>query len=231
MKIKSFGCSFIYGSDLEDSEIEVIDPGIGYFPSKLTWPALLATRLGLDYECYAIPGQGNFKILCDIVSQGSLDDKSLMLINWTWIDRYDYLDDREQWNTLRPSENSELEKFYYRNLHSQYQDLLKSIYYINTAIDFLNEKNYPFVMSFMDNNLLTPINPDWHDPRCLEVIQTKISKHLTTFEGMNFLDWSQHCGFSISKTWHPLEEAHVGAADYMFGLVKHKLDKLTTNTL
>jgi hypothetical protein len=226
MKIKSFGCSFIYGSDLSDfADL----PGLEY--SSYTWPALIAARLGLDYECYASPGQGNFKILCDVISQASLTDPSVMIINWTWIDRFDYVDNQEQWSTLRPSEDSDLEKFYYRNLHSQYQDMLKSVYYINTAIDFLTEKNCPFIMTYMDNNLLTPVDPDWHDPRCLELIQKKISRYLKNFEGMNLIGWSQHYEFPISNLWHPLEQAHAAAADYMIDQVKQQFDKLATKAL
>jgi hypothetical protein len=222
MKIKSFGCSFIYGSDLSDFSN---NPEIDF--SNSVWPALIADRLNIDYECYALPGQGNFKILCDIISQTSLTDPALMIINWSWMDRFDYIDQQELWQTLRPSENTTVEKFYYRNLHSQYQDVLKSAYYVNSAIDILNEKCYPFVMSYMDYNLLTPIDPTWHDPRPIEVIQRRINKYLTHFNGMNFLDWSRGHGFSISEAWHPLEEAHAAAADYMFDQVKEQFDKLS----
>jgi hypothetical protein len=222
MKIKSFGCSFIYGSDLSDF---TNSPTIDF--SSSTWPALIADRLGADYECYALPGQGNFKILCDIIAESSLSDPAVIIVNWTWLDRFDYIDQQEHWHTLRPAEDTEIERFYYRTLHSQYQDMLKSAYYVNSAIDILNEKRYPFVMTYIDQNLLTPVDPNWHDPRPLEVIQRKISDCLTNFEGMNFLDWSKEQGFPISDTLHPLEEAHAAAADYMFDQVKEQFDKLS----
>ena len=59
MMLKSFGCSFIYGSDLSDD-------GKGFplaSPSKLSWPSLLAQSLNYTYECYARPGSGNLRIL------------------------------------------------------------------------------------------------------------------------------------------------------------------------
>ena len=220
MKLKSFGCSFIYGSDLED-QIDSDLPSAAY--SKMTWPALIAKKLNLEYECHALPGQGNFKILCDIVAQASLDDPSVFVINWTWIDRFDFVNDLEQWSTLRPSEQSDLSKVYYRDLHSQIRDMLTSVYAINTAVDFLNERGIPFAMSYMDYNILENIDPNWHDPRYLAVMQNKIKKYLVDFQGKNFLDWSRDQGFEISKKWHPLEDAHKSAADFMLPLIEKLL--------
>jgi hypothetical protein len=56
MKLKSFGCSFTYGSDLHDCDI----PQWG--ASRQTWPALLAKNHNLEYECHAHPGIGNLQI-------------------------------------------------------------------------------------------------------------------------------------------------------------------------
>jgi hypothetical protein len=214
MKIKSFGCSFIYGSDLSDQS----DSSKSDF-SQLTWPALIAKNLGVEYECYAWPGQGNFKILRDLITQASQDDPSVMLINWTWIDRFDYVDASEKWKTLRPAGNTENEKFYYRHLHSQFRDMLESAYYVNMAIDFLMENHYPFVMTYMDYNLLAAINPNWHPPAAVEIVQKKISRYLYDFQGKNFLDWSRDQGFAVSDHWHPLDQAHQAAAEYMLPVV------------
>ncbi len=209
MKIKSFGCSFIYGSELDDDY-----PVYGNFrdQSKLTWPSLLAQTFDLEYECYAYPGQGNFKILCDLITQASLDDPAVMIINWTWIDRFDYVDNFEKWSTIRPSGNCSVANYYYRNLHSQLHDMLRSIYHINTAVDFLRERQMPFVMTYMDYDILTPIDPNWHDPRYCEIMQNKIARYLHDFDGKNFLDWSKSNGFAISDAGHPLEQAHQAAA-------------------
>ena len=222
MKLKSFGCSFIYGSDLSDQityKEFISEPS----NSDFTWPALISKKLGLAYECYAWPGTGNFKILCDIVSQASLNDPSIFLINWTWIDRFDFVNSLERWETLRPSEDSSKSEFYYRHFHSQLKDMVTSVYNVNTAIDFLQEREIPFVMSYMDYNMVQPIDPNWHDPKYLSVMQNKIKKHLIDFQGKNFLDWSKTLGFKISKHWHPLEEAHAEAAKYMLPWVEKTL--------
>jgi hypothetical protein len=75
----------------------------------------------------------------------------------------------------------------------------------------------------MDYNLLTPINPNWHDPRYLEVLQQKLKKYLVNFDGVNFLDWSKKNKFTISDSWHPLEEAHQAASEYWLPAVKKLL--------
>jgi hypothetical protein len=216
--IKSFGCSFIYGSELHDINLEYPTA-----PSYSTWPALIAKKLELDYECYAGPGQGNFKIYCDILANSYHNDQSVYLINWTWIDRFDFVDSNETWQSLRPAEEAVLEQFYYRNFHSQLCDMISSASYIVSAIDHLNSLNCQYVMTYMDYNLLTPVDPNWHDPKYLEVLQHKLSKILVNFDDKNFLDWSQKNNFEISSQWHPLEQAHSAAADYWLPAVKKLL--------
>ncbi len=216
--IKSFGCSFIYGSDLADVGLDSqIDP------SLLTWPSLIANTLDLNYMCLACPGQGNFKIYCDVLANSYPDDQSKYLINWTWVDRFDFVNSFEQWVSLRPSEEADLEKFYYRNLHSQLCDVISTASYIVSAAEHLKSLNCSYIMTYMDYNLLTHINPNWHDPRYLEVLQQKLKKYLVNFDGKNFLDWSRKNNFAISDSWHPLEEAHQAASDYWLPAVEKLL--------
>ena len=211
-KLKSFGCSFIYGTDLADSNIESTE--IGFVPSVSTWPALIAQQLKLEYQCFALPGQGNFKIYCDLLAHSYLNDDSVYMINWTWTDRFDYINSQERWNTLRPAQENDLQDFYYRNLHSQLNDMISNASWIVSAAEHLRSLNCNFIMTYMDHNLLTPIDPNWHDPRYLEVLQQKLRKILVNFDGVNFLDWSQQQGYPVSNSCHPLNQAHVAAADY-----------------
>ena len=204
--IKSFGCSFFYGSELKDR--------VEYTHSLFTWPALIAKQLDLGYECYALPGQGNFKIYCDILANSYRNDNSIYVINWTWIDRFDYVDSQEQWQTLRPAQENTTQDFYYRNLHSQLQDMITNASWIVSAAEHLASLNCSFVMTYMDHNLFTRIDPNWHDPRYLEILQQKLSKVLVNFEGMNFIDWSRKKSYPISAAWHPLEDAHAAAAEF-----------------
>jgi hypothetical protein len=183
--------------------------------STLTWPALIAKKLNLEYECFALAGQGNFKIYCDILANSYIHDDSVYIINWTWIDRFDYIDSTsETWNTLRPAQENATQDFYYRNLHSQLQDMIVNASWISAAAEHLNSLNRPFIMTYMDHNLLTPIDPSRHNPRYLEVLQNKLNKILVNFDDKNFLEWSRAHNFPVSATWHPLEAAHRAAADH-----------------
>lgn len=210
-KLKSFGCSFIFGSELQDDCTNK--------PSGLTWPALIAKNLDFKYECYARPGQGNFKIYCDILANSYCND-SIYLINWTWIDRFDYIDSKEQWNTLRPAQENQIQDFYYRNLHSQFRDMVANAAWIVSAAEHLKSLKCPFIMTYMDYNLLTPVDPNWHNPRYLEILQHKLSEILINFDKLNFLDWSRQHNYAISNSWHPLDQAHQAAADYWLPFVK-----------
>jgi hypothetical protein len=210
--LKSFGCSFIYGSDLSDCT--------DFRHSQLTWPALLATELGLEYQCVARPGQGNLKIYCDIMANSEPNEDSIFLINWTWIDRYDYIDHQEQWQTLRPADENQLQKFYYQNLHSQMQDMIQDSTYILAAADHLNNLKIPYVMTYMDNLLFETVDPNWHNPKYVKLLQVKLSKILTNFNDVNFLDWSRFNNYAISERWHPLEDAHYAAAKYYYSVIK-----------
>ena len=123
MTLKSFGCSFIFGSELRDD-------GLYATPSNLTWPAHLADHLTCNYECYARPGAGNLQILEQVLNQSAINnDTDLFVIGWTWIDRFDYYDadynpkvKRNPWNTIMPIDESAIAKVYYKELHSEYQD-------------------------------------------------------------------------------------------------------------
>jgi len=203
-KLKSFGCSFIYGSDLSDCS--------DHTNSQLTWPALIADRLGLKYHCLARPGQGNFKIYCDILAHSEPD--SVCLINWTWVDRLDYVDANKRWQTLRPADENALQTFYYKNLHSQLVDMISDASYIVLAAQYLQEQNIPYVMTYMDQLLFETVDPNWHNPKYLESLQHKLQSILKNFDGLNFLDWSRHHNFDVSELWHPLEAAHAAAADH-----------------
>lgn len=212
--LKSFGCSFIYGTDLSDC-------GGGYdHASKLTYPALMASKLGLQYKCHAFGSRGNLFILhCIIyaIKCRTFQDQSPWIINWTYIDRFDYyLPDSDAympWCTILPNgQGTPTEKNYFENLHTEFIDKFRSLTYIYSAIQALKSEKIPFIMTYMDHLLF---DTKFHTSGCIEFLQRQIEPHMTTFEGMDFLSWSKHKGFALGKTGHPVEDAHAAAADLM----------------
>jgi hypothetical protein len=67
-------------------------------------------------------------------------------------------------------------------------------------------------MTYMDDLIF---EAEWHVSPAVTELQNYIKPHMTNFEGQDFLDWSRKKGYPISDTWHPLEEAHAAAADYL----------------
>lgn len=214
MKLKSFGCSFTYGSELA-LDVKKNDQ-LGQELSVSTWPSLIADHYQIAFENYAWPGVGNLRILEQAMSQAALDDPAFFVINWTWIDRFDYIDPlTEEWNTLRPGGNDPTHEIHYKHFYSQYHTMLTNASYILTAINTLRGKNISFCMTLMDTTLFDPIDPDWQDPYPLRILQQAIKPYITWFDDMNFLSWSRKNNYPVSELWHPLEEAHRAAANYM----------------
>ena len=216
MKIKSFGCSFIFGSELADDGHN----GLCLYAngSKLTWPALLAKELGYTYQTFARPGSGNLQILEKVLSQAASDDPAIFVIGWTYIDRFDYLSNDSEiwpgqpWNTVLPKENKESTKCYYKYFHSQLKDKLCTLIYVKTVIDTLKQKNIPFFMTYIDELMF---ETEWHINAAVIDLQNYIRPYMTTFAGKTFLEFARVNGYPISSAAHPLEQAHRSAADYL----------------
>ena len=230
MKIKSFGCSFIFGTDLEDAGRESKVPP----SSNLTWPALIAKHFNLEYECFARPGSGNLQIAERVLSHCTNAEPSFYVIGWSWIDRFDFTNSTinnhpivgkwKNWQTLVPVDRDDIAEMYYKELHSEYRDKLCSLMYIKLVIDSLQQRRIPFLMTYQDNLLF---DQQWnHTPAVLD-LQNQIKPYMMDFEGKTFLEWSRDKGFEISSNMHPLEPAHSAAADYMITVV----DKQNTGAL
>lgn len=209
MNLKSFGCSFIFGSELADTGFT--KPYANY--SSFTWPALLAQDLGHDYQCYARPGSGNLRIAERALSQMACNEHALFVIGWTWIDRFDYtVGQNDAWKTIMPVDNTDEAEFYYKNLHSQFRDKVSSLMAIKLTVDTLLQKKFPFVMTYMDDLLF---ENRWHNSPMISDIQQYIRPYMTAFSGKNFLNWSRDQGFPIGTAAHPLEAAHQAAFEYI----------------
>ena len=217
MNLTSFGCSFIFGSDLADAEMI---PGTPGQPSEKSWPALVAQHFQRKYHCRAYPGCGNLliaeRILLDL--KHKIPTNQFYIIGWTWIDRFDYNDPNktDNWNTLHPSGTDTVEQSYYRDLHSEYADKLRSLITIKAVIDTLNQQGILFLMTNMDKLLF---DKSWNTSTSVDYLQDYVRPYMTDFEGMTFLEWSRHHGFAESPGWHPLEQAHQAAADYIIKAV------------
>jgi len=214
MLVKSFGCSFIFGTDLPDQ--------VANSSSQLTWPAVFSQRQGHHYRCYAQGGIGNLSIADRVLAEVSKNVTAVFIIGWTWIDRFDYIDKNQIWSTIRPGSDSDLAKTYYRELHSETRDKLASLMIIRTVIDSLRERNFPFIMTYQDELLF---DRTYNTTPAITALQDYVEPYMTQFEGQTFLNWSRSKGYPESADWHPLEQAHAAGAELMI----RAFDKQNTN--
>ena len=199
-RLISFGDSFTFGNDLKDCNGEI--------PSQLTWPSLLAKHLNLTYECLAEPGCSNSSIFRKVLS-AKIQPSDLVVINWTWIDRWDFYN-HDHWETLRPSgtETSDFYKIYYKYFQSELWDKIETL------------KNIHSIFSLLNNFISTTIDPltvdkQWHCPIYVDRLIDVIQPNLKWFDGKGFYHWSKENKYPISDLWHPLEEAHQAAFEYI----------------
>jgi hypothetical protein len=215
MRLKSFGCSFIHGTELPDQTfVNGRD-----MPSLLTWPAHLARHLDRRYACFSHGGAGNLQILSQILDQAATSDSSdLFVVGWTWIERFDYYVDNQgnqlvdPWHTILPTDQTPTAQVYYRDLHSEFRDKFVSLTSIKLAIDTLQQRNIPFVMTSLDALLF---DQRWHTSPAILELQSYIRPFITEFDGQNFLEWTKVNGYPIGPGGHPLEAAHLAAGDYL----------------
>lgn len=218
MKLKSFGCSLIFGSDLHDDGRS----GLMATPSRHTYPALISQALGLDYSCQARPGAGNFEILCRLLDEIATGEPAIYVINWTWIDRFSYVN-RDMstghhpynpwgWQSVLPTDQDDLAEIYYRDLHSQLRDKLQTLSAVKSALDALKYTGNEFVMTWTDYLMW---ETEWHCTPGVRWMQQQVRPYFSDFEGTSFLEWCRKHQFEISAASHPLEPAHRAAADFV----------------
>jgi hypothetical protein len=222
--IQTFGDSFIYGSDLSDC----LDNSSQ--PSQLTWPALVAKDLKLNYKCYSMGGVGNRYISDNIITNSQIN--SLIIINWTWLDRFDfYSSDTRRLRknvTIRPSNTDLRSKFFYKEIHSEEDDKFRSLSYIYATHSYLKSNNIPFISTYMDQQLFS--HSDLESFGIIK-LQDLIRKDLRTFpQNQTFLEWSRANEYSESNNWHPLELAHERAAKYWLPIYEKEISKHITTT-
>lgn len=214
MKLRSFGCSLIHGTDLSDAYPE------GRWPrsSRLTWPALVAQQLDLDYQCHAHGGSGNLSIQDRLLKVSAAWPTDIFVVNWTFIDRFDYSDHKGMhfnngpfdWSTIKPGDIDEPSTIYYRDLHSEYRDKLTALTAIYTAISVLSARRQKFFMTYEDPLLL---DQRWNAGLGIVDLQERIRPYLNDIDGQTFIEWSRSQGHAVSDSLHPLESAHAEAAE------------------
>lgn len=193
----------MYGSELPDS--------FGRSASKKTWPSLLATHHNIKHQSFARPGAGNMYIAEQILNECNALDSSVFVINWTFIDRFDYIDSNESWATIRPSGDDTATKLYYQHYHSEYRDKLTTLSMMKLCVDTMIQSNIPFVMTYVDDLIF---DSKWHTSPAVTLLQNYLKPHCATFDNKNFIQYAQDLGHEITPVGHLLESGHQACFEY-----------------
>lgn len=221
MEVCSFGCSFVFGTELRDAGKE---DWPGRTPSQLTWPAQVANKLGLPYHCRARGGSGNVQILDRLLGELSEHQNSLYyIIAWSWIDRFDHQTSTSNFGwapAITPTGSDSVSTNYYKHYHSDLRDKLITLSCIQTAVSMLQAAKAPFFMTCLDDLTFSQLH---QQPPGIIHLQNNVQPWMNAFDGTTFLKWSQEQGFAHGPGGHPLEEAHAAAAELIFPEVSARL--------
>jgi len=189
--------------------------------SRKTWSALLAKELNLNYICHAKPGCSNETIIRKLMQYiPNITSKDVIIINWTFIDRWDFVDPdklpiESRWVSITPTSNKKtnFEKFYFKYIQSELLYKWQTLKNILFAISILQNNNIKYLMTCVDPLIL---DNKHHAPSYVKNIQDKIRNDIIWFEELGFDDWCTKHKFPRGKeNNHPLEEAHIAAFEYI----------------
>lgn len=210
-KIIAVGDSFLYGNELPDCTPEK--------PSNLTWPALIAQEMGLQYQSLSKPGHSVQFVLRELIESVTKENNVFYIILWPSANRYEYLNkDNNNWTQLTPNNilngtdmSPDIHKLYYSHVNSLLGDKWQNLLCIYTALQVLKNSKNLFSMSVISDFIY---NTEWHNPPYVKFLQDETKPYITQFDGLNFVDWANKCNFPIGIRMHPLTEAHAAAAKY-----------------
>jgi len=232
--VVAVGDSFTRGDELADCPEQAIHPYRASF-SRQTWPALIARSLNIDYSAEAVGGRGN-QWISFIASGNSLEQDTLLVVNWSWFERFDYVDSHrdDTWWTIHPRHENNIDHYFYKHIDNDIWNLYRNLQQMHSTIQLFKQNNIKFVMTCLDpgyTNTLCDIRPDSYSRdrifgteakwiAAIDQLHKKVVPHILDFEGQTFLEWSHSNNFKCGPNGHPLEDAHAAAADY---LLKNKL--------
>ena len=162
--LHAFGDSFTYGYELSDCDA---DGQPSY--SLLTYSALLAKHLGIDYKCHAIGGSSNNGILRQI-KLANVKEEDTCLVMWSFSVRFAFMFAGERgWRTI----NKEEDRWWWDNVDQEpgqcLDRSLDSILAAQTILESIG-CNYTFLCNNIElqdeiqyNNKIFLYNSKWLD--------------------------------------------------------------------
>jgi len=224
-KVIAVGDSFTRGDELSDCQDQihgVINQPI--YSSKHTWPALIAKQLSAEYDCIAVGGRGNAWINWSANQTLSESKNCLVILNWTYFGRFDYLDFDDQWTTITPNYFGSKEKEYYQRFDNDLWNLNRNLQLMYSTFSMLENNGIDFISTCHDIAFKqtvdtlrksTPTRKWGKWRKALQPLIDYVVPRIIEFERLTFSEWSSKHGYPIGPDGHPLEKAHLEAANYI----------------
>ncbi len=192
------GDSIVFGSELSDEYLT---------PSNLTFPALYAKQLNLEYKCLAYPGISNSTIARTVISFLEKNIADIVIVCWTFPNRQEF-HFNNKWTTLNgwihnpdgeySKEVVDFSKTYFNLAHSDYYEKYAMLKEILLLQNYLKVKNQRYI--FTANTRIDFSNCDYNS--AVDWSQW------VWFNGEGFWDWANRQKFPKGPEGHPLEQAH-----------------------
>ena len=141
-RLVTFGCSHTYGMGLED-------------PSKEAWPHVLGKLIGKE----KVVNKGNTGASIKEITHTAFNFKFLptdtVVILWTHLNRY-CITGKERCIRINPwfVDKDSLSDYYYKNVHTEYDDMFQSRSFILSTEYVIREKVDSLYHAFSDGKVL-----------------------------------------------------------------------------
>jgi hypothetical protein len=111
--------------------------------------------------------------------------------------RFEYVNrDTDTWVQINPNAilkgneySPQVQKMYYQHINSLLGDKWNNLLIMYTAIQALKNTAHQYAMTTVDDFLFAT---DFHNPGYVEFLQQQCQDHVYWFDGMTFLQWSNH---------------------------------------
>lgn len=200
------GCSFTLGNELSDHRHE-------NDVSHLTWSALLAKDMGMDYACAAIAGASNQTIARLIINSLVRQRANFVAVMWTFTSRYEYHDrhikDYKQVSVELSKRDPKVNAFYDICGDDEVQELQTSFTSFLLLQEILKNQNIPYVFTSADSNPLQRFlaqRPNDSIASLISLIDWS-RWHWIGNEQEGFFEWASK-NYPCGSKGHPLESAH-----------------------
>ena len=112
-------------------------------PSKFCWPEIVARELGRECVNMSVCGAGNKRIWYEI-SNFKFKKDDLVLILWSFPNRYTVINSSSDISNLHHNYDDELSTAYFNNIYSPYDSNIMSTLFVDNASRLLEENKISF---------------------------------------------------------------------------------------